>query len=486
MSRIVDTGAYSKTAPGYVIYERDNIYCGLDSAVTIEVFNKLKEKADSVAWQTYEKSRRYSIIAAIMSDRGIRVDTGERIRQLFEFQNEYNTINQYGADLGEAIGVGPINLRSPDQLKHAFYRVLKVPPVMKKERGKEPRETVDEEALGKISNYLYARPLAKACLAEREIRGVLKILNSGVDSDNRMRAEFEPGSVETGRWASRKNPLNGGTNFQNITDKMRRIFIPDDGYFFAYADLEQAESRATAYYADDEAYIQACESADLHKSVVQMMWPGTDPYEIYHKHFNRRDIAKRAGHGTNYKGNPYGLAAAIGVPQAIVSQFQSEYFDAFPGIRKHHLRIAQILQSEMCLTTVFGRRRHFFERPWSDETLKEAIAHISQSTVADYLNEGLDRLFWQMDANDKLMMVRLLAQVHDAGLMLVKEGHEHLIPAIEECLSFPVTFPSGKSMTIPVKTKVGYNWAEASDDNPNGLGPLEDLKNKKLILTTLS
>jgi hypothetical protein len=37
-------------------------------------------------------------------------------------------------------------------------------------------------------------------------------------------------------------------------------------------------------------------------------------------------------------------------------------------------------------------------------------------------------------------------------------------------------------MTIPCDGTYGYNWAEAGPDNPNGLGKLEDLAKKELIL----
>jgi len=447
---VVDTGAYTKDSPGYLTYQRDNIYCGLDSAVTIEVFQKVLAKADPVALATYDFECRQSILAAVISDRGIRIDEAARLSLMFEYQNELATLAEYVIKIGKAIGLDELSYASPVQLMHAFYDVLKIPVQMHKERGKEPRPTVNEEALLKIVNYLWGRPLAKAVLACREVTGLLKVVKSGVDSDGRMRAEFEPGSVETARWASRKNALGGGTNFQNITDRLRAIFIPDEDYFFAYLDLGQAESRSTAYYADDEAYIKACEAEDLHAAVSATMWPGQDHKGIYHKWLTRRDVAKKAGHATNNAGTAYGIARKIGVEPALMEKFHKEYFAAFPGIQRRHHEMAQILQTEHCLTTVFGRRRHFFGRPWDHETLKDAASHVNQATIGDYLGISLHDIFWTYDRNDSRADVKLVAQVHDAGLFLIRKCREDLLPELQKKMSFPVVFPSGKTMVIPI------------------------------------
>jgi hypothetical protein len=89
-----------------------------------------------------------------------------------------------------------------------------------------------------------------------------------------------------------------------------------------------------------------------------------------------------------------------------------------------------------------------------------------------------------MNESDAPLMV--LAQVHDALLYQVRIGQESVISEVEKLLSFPVEFPSGKYMTVPVETQVGYNWAKEAPDNPHGLSKkLEDLKNKKLIITPL-
>ena len=44
-----------------------------------------------------------------------------------------------------------------------------------------------------------------------------------------MRFSFNVAGASTGRWSSSENPMWTGTNGQNITDEMRRMFVADPG-----------------------------------------------------------------------------------------------------------------------------------------------------------------------------------------------------------------------------------------------------------------
>ena len=106
--------------------------------------------------------------------------------------------------------------------------------------------------------------------------------------------------------------MGGGTNEQNITDYLRRIFISDPGYKFAYSDLERAESLCVAYLARDEGYIAAHKSHDLHAMVAAWVF-GIDESKAKEQFgatkFSYRDIAKRCANATNYNATPQGRRA---------------------------------------------------------------------------------------------------------------------------------------------------------------------------------
>ena len=279
----------------------------------------------------------------------------------------------------------------------------------------------------------------------------------------------------------------------------------DDGYRAVSTDLEQAESRVVAGLVweatGDRGYLDACLSSDLHTTVVQMAWPerawkpndhahnrtlADGPCDL-HPSYTYRDVAKRIGHGSNYGGTPFGIAQAVGIPSPVVEAFQRRYFAAFPGIPAWHLHVRNQLQSNLYLDTPLLRRRYFFARPNEDSTLREAIAFVPQSTVAELLNMIMLKCWLRsFNANDPLFSLQLLLQNHDAFLFQIPMSHDLSVTIHEVNHEFTTTtipFARGDEridLAIPGEFVTGWNWAYADNDpdktkwhfrdgNPDGL-----------------
>ena len=317
--------------------------------------------------------------------------------------------------------------------------------------------------------------------------------------------------------SSRKNIYGTGTNGQNITEELRRIFIPDDGMVFLSPDLEQAESRAVAYIAEDENYIAACEGGDLHTTVAKMVWPDmpwtgdlkTDKELAetpYYRDYSYRFMCKKASHGSNYGGTARTLARQMKVEEKLVTRFQLDYLGgevdkkklvrwgfrdlidradrregdmlfyegAFGGIKHWHHEIEDVLQTQRppVLITPLGRARQFWGRKNDAATLREAIAYLPQSTVADVTNLGLFKIWVEFDPDD----AQVLGQTHDSVLIQVDEDRvDEMKEKITDRLTFPVPV-NGREMVIPVDMKAGKNAAKADpkcemfeDGNPEGV-----------------
>ena len=104
-----------------------------------------------------------------------------------------------------------------------------------------------------------------------------------------------------------------------------------------------------------------------------------------------------------------------------------------------------------------GRRRYFFGR-WGDDLVREALAFIPQSTIGDYLNLGLLRL-WRL--LKKKPIGEVLMQVHDEIVGQVGKGKEE---ELKEMLAeaFNIELKVGKYFfKIPWEVKFGANWDEA-------------------------
>lgn len=478
--RIIDTstiGPDTYLSPDY----NDWIYCFLDSAVTAEIHPKL-EKLDNenTSW-IYKFQMACRVPALAMMMEGILIDQEERGRQTAAHEKERERLWRHLQAMADAVWDQPLNPNSSSQMIDFFYGCMQLHPIYRRRGNGDKTLTCDREALEKLSVNFSAFPIIDTILAIKELDGLLRVLRSGVDPDGRMRTSFNVGATVTGRWSSSKNVYKTGTNMQNITPAMRKMFIADRECLLAYPDLEQAESRAVAYLSEDLAYIKACESFDLHTTVAMLVWPelpwtretskDAQRYNkkdiagrLFYRHFTYRDMAKRGGHGTNYYGTPFTMARHLRVATKVMEEFQARYFAAFGGIPRWHLRVAQDIQTTSRLITALGRERTFFDRTDRDETLRSAIAHEPQSLVGDILNAGILQVwrhYWRPEKAD--IIVYPLAQVHDAGLfripLLKAEALSFLTKAFQQLMEIPISV-RGRTMIIPVEVKYGFNWQE--------------------------
>jgi hypothetical protein len=366
--------------------------------------------------------------------------------------------------------------------------------------GIDPRDrTVEALPLG--------APFVSLILTIRDATKTLGFLNSKLDADNRWRCSYNIVGTETARWSSSSNAYGRGSNTQNVTGSLRRMFCADDDYWLLSVDEEQAESRVTAGFVyaatGDLKYWGACESSDLHTTVCQMTWPELgwtdDPQAnrtlaetIYpplaHIKFTYRDVAKRLGHGSNYGGSAFGIAQAVGLPIRLVEDFQRRYFAAFPAHILWHSWVREQLLTCQYLDSPppLLRRRHFFGRPKDDSTWREAIAHGPQSTVGEHLNLVMLK-FWQATKSQPSPLpATLLLQNHDSFTAQLPNTYPKP-SAIQQTnslfLTTPLTFTyrgESRSLLIPGEFKTGYNWADKDkgtdpskwtfkDGNPDGL-----------------
>lgn len=484
----IDTSTLNQAAiAGLPDHVRRQIYNGLDCCVTFEVFEKLsaelRQQNDPSARMVYDFERGMQAPAMDMMLRGWRVDPYERSNGIKLLESQRSRLEWVLNCYAHAVWGKNLNANSSHQLKEFFYKVMKLPEQFKNEKGVKKVST-NREALENLSGYFLALPIINCILAIREVVKKLSVLRSEVDPDSRMRTSYNVAGTETGRWSSSSNSTGGGTNLQNITEELRKMFISDEGYKLAYVDLEQAESRVVGLLVlatiGDPGYLDACESGDLHTTVARLVWPSLGwtgdkkkdkeiAEQPFYRHFSYRDMAKRGGHGTNYYGTPRTMSKHLKVTERVMADFQCAYFTAFPGIPKWHRWVAHQLGVHQEITTPLGRRRIFFGRPGDDATLREAIAFCPQSVVGDLLNVALWRV-WKF-----LPEVQLLGQIHDAIVFQYPEDREvELMSRALELTRVPVTL-GNRTLIIPSEAKVGWNWASQDkkpftpENNPNGL-----------------
>jgi len=492
-------------------------YCGIDAAVTRELFDNFKPNVEQNCKRTYEFEMAMLGPAFSMMRRGLRVDKeGMKIvhRTLRAKESKLGSLWQ---TITHPLSDGDINPASGKQCMELLYGTLGIPTMYQRTgSGGSPRPTLNRAALERIiDKYPRGKLLARILLTLRDLAKKLQVCKTKLDPDGRLHTSFKVAGTNTWRWSSSSTAFRTGTNMQNITKELRRMYVPDPGYKFFYADLDQAESLAVAYLSEDENYIAACESPDLHTAIAKQIWPDIvtdrDTAELPYLHgLSYRDLAKRAGHATNYGLTPGSLQNHLNLKLRDAWKFHLNYiggaipcdqikrwhdqvpedgFDkmgdfgdgvgmlevegAFPGIRQWHKGVLAKLYKDGSLTTPLDFTRRFWGNPAAHKVIREAIAFVPQSTIACLLHIGMYRVWRELDPKD----VQILCNVHDAILGQIREEvFDECIEDVLTCMRNPIPILD-RTLNVPVSVEVGYNWSPVdphkkifADGNPDGLG----------------
>jgi len=455
---------------------RDWLYNGLDTCVTLEVFQALEPQLDNLSGAVYNFSRDLQGPVLEMNMRGLLVDLDQRDALVKEYERQIAYVEGHFLRLvREGIGWDIQKWNSPGQVATLLYDVIGVKEI--KVRGKR---TANRDALEKLASLYYdVEPLVNHILFMRDKIKKVQTLRTRVDKDGRLRTSFNIAGTDTGRFSSSFSEFGGsGGNLQNVEEGLRRVFIADRGMKFAYIDKEQAESRAVGAICWNlfraARYLNACESGDLHTSVCRMAWPDVAwtgnliedrvlADVIYYRQHSRRHMSKVLGHGTNYEGQPWTMRQHTKIDLDTISDFQGRYFSGFPEIPMWHERNHRVLKDDGYMINLLGRRRWFFGRRTDADTQRKATAYDPQSSVADILNRDMLQVW-------RLNIVELMLQVHDAILVQYPEEREdEIVPQVLAAMTTEVPLEGGRSLRIPNEFKTGWNWGNFATDNPDGL-----------------
>src|SRR5215510_9286792 len=456
-------------------WERDCVYNGLDACVTHEVFQVLEPKLTNQTSSTYEFSKELQGPVLEMRLRGVKVDLAKRAQVT---EHYYNLLDQMEGNLERIVRESTdfigFNWRSPPCLRRLFYDIFRIPEI----RTKEGRPTVNRTALEKMEVYTIAYPIIQLMKEMRDLAKRVSVLKAGVDQDGRIRTSYNIAGTTTGRFSSSFSEFGTGGNLQNIEEFLRQMFIADPGMKMANFDAEQGESRVVGAIEWNlfklGAYLDACESGDLHTTVARLCWPGlpwtnrmADDRAIaeqpYYRHYSYRFMCKKLGHGSNYGGREETLAAETKVDIKVIYDFRPKYMRAFPAHTYWHNWVEEQIRAHQRLVNLAGRQRIFFGRPDDQKVVREAIAFDPQGTLSDIVKRGMLNV-WREN------ICQLLMENHDSIVVQYpQEKEDEIIPKILKLLSHPVELRHGRTLMIPYGCKTGWNWGEYSKENPDGL-----------------
>lgn len=471
--RIINTATtdLDKLSP----FDKDMVYNGLDICCTHELWQATAPQLDNQTASTYAFSRALQGPVIEMGIRGVLVDQQARADTIdLMFATVEKLEKQLEEIVYDGVGMESFNWRSHADLQRLFYTYLELPPIRK-----AGRPTTDASAREKLAAYPIATQLVKHINAITELGDKISVLKTEIDNDGRIRTSYNIAGTSTGRFSSSLSEFGTGGNLQNVEESLRSIFISDRGYKFAKCDAKSGESFCVGAIEwnlfRDGAYLDACESGDPHTAVARLCWPNlgwtNEPdrdkdiaESPFFRHYSYRFMCKKIGHGSNYKGTPATIAEQTRIGLPLIKEFQPIYFKAFPAHQRWHQWVEDQLRESGTLTTLTGRKRHFFGRRIEASTVREAVAFDPQGSLADIVNTAMLNI-WRKG------YCAVMMQEHDAITFQYPERDEgRIIPMLMEDLIIPIPLEGGRVLRIPYDCQVGWNKSKYhSEKNPNGL-----------------
>lgn len=303
-----------------------------------------------------------------------------------------------------------------------------------------------------------------------------------------------------------------GGNAQNPSEGFSRIIIPDEGKILVQADCAGADALIVAYLVRNANYrslflnkikphfymalhifeeqwisegFPATKELVTLKPIDLARHPDWKPLQQYIKDTdpknNRYFVGKKSGHSYNYGMFPKTNQEAIlketegrvFLPIEVCQRGREKHMELFPEIHfEYHTWIQKQLRETRTLYNLFGYPR-YFSGPFTDKMWREGYAHPPQSTVAIITMTAFTKMQNFIEDN-KLKDWDVLNDKHDSVMCQVPVGAERECAKIlQEYLAVEMTSPiDGEKFKMGSEVKVGFNWADKSDDNPQGMKEL--------------
>lgn len=316
-------------------------------------------------------------------------------------------------------------------------------------------------------------------------------------------SSFKPAGTKSARLSSSKFLNDFGGNGQNVSDHMRRLFIPRPGFRFVQNDLEGAEAVAVALYVSEGNFRELVRrKIKIHNFVCVKIFP-----DLFEKFFTRAEIdtltpqafhssphykpvinhckslkieyalAKRTVHGSNYsmgwktfqENILKETAGRVVLTAAECKRLLNAYFDLFPEVKVFQATFDKHAQEFTEFENLFGWSVKCIQR-YTTAVGRTCISWGPQSTVGIATIVAAQRFQTHIEKLSRNW--NLLNCVHDS---LLAEGPaeevEELAKVLADCMTFTFTSPiDGWTCTIGVEKSIGDNWGKYDpEENPNGL-----------------
>lgn len=347
------------------------------------------------------------------------------------------------------------NINSPKQLGEILFEKMGIPGGKKTKTGYSTAADVLEKLAPEypmVSDILEYRGLAK--LKSTYADGLVAYIDEG----NRIHSTFHQTITATGRISSTEPNLQNIPMRMELGRRIRKVFVPAEGYLFMDADYSQIELRVLAHMSEDKQLIEAYQmDEDIHRITAS---------KVFHTPFEevtdlQRRNAKAVNFGIVYGISSFGLSQDLSISRKEAAQYIEQYFATYPGIKVFLDKLVAQAKEQGYVTTMFGRRRPIPELSSSNfmqRSFGERVAMNSpiQGTAADIIKLAMIHVWERLKKEG--MRSRLILQVHDELLIETEASEEE---KVRQILSEEMQEAAKLSVALEIDLHTGMTWYDA-------------------------
>ena len=461
----------------------EQTYCGLDNCVQRELYDTLRaELVKNGQLEFYLKHYPplfeaifHVMVGGIRTDKATRTHAYMKIRaDLVEIQDKLTAVAGY--KMHAKVGLSRTGLHK------LCFDVLGMKPITDR---KTKKVTLNEVALRKMQiRYTEHDEVFSLIMQHRRKAQLSQFFDEKInDDDGYLRCELST-NTEAGRLNSKKNPMGGGRNLQNIDREVRSTFLPDPGHIFLEVDLSQAEARVVYVLSGNEDLIKLAQTPswkfDQHIYNASMIF-GIKPENVS---YDQRYFGKRTVHGAQRglqgekMSNELLKEGYVLTPEECQAMLDN-YMAAFPGIKTYFDWVELQIMRYGELRNGWGRLWRVKHEKADSELYRRAYSFLPQSEVADLINQlGFIPMASVITSWEG---ARICAQVHDSLLVTCQPQHAwHIAKTMQYMLERERTYEGANGvvpLTIGCEFKIGRNW---KGDHEWKLLPSEEEFNAKV------
>jgi DNA polymerase-1 len=348
------------------------------------------------------------------------------------------------------------NIGSTKQLAVVLFEELQLPVLKRTKTGYSTDADVLERLAPKheiVQHILRQRTLAKL------INTYTEVLSTSVNpKTGRIHATFQQTTGVSGRLITTDPDLQRTPIRTEDGKRIRRAFIPQDGWILISADWSQIELRVLAHYTKDPALRQAfTDNVDVHRLAASRIFD-VAPEAVTSE---QRTVGKTLNFATIYGQGATALGQSLGISRNEAKAIIDRYFEQYAGVARWIDETVDEANRTGFVTTILGRRRYIPElssNNMTDRAYGERIAANTpiQGSAADLCKLAMLKIADEIRA--KGMQTRMLVQIHDE---LLFEAPPDELEAAETLVREAMEHPYPLEVPLVVGMGHGASWAEA-------------------------